>query len=47
MLERIVAGKYINFNDLMPARGLSKAIPPYFEGQVIVVQAEELMASRK
>jgi len=47
MIDRIVAGKYIDFNDLPPAKGLSKAIPPYLEGQVIVVQAEELMTSWK
>ena len=47
MIDRILAGEYVDFNDLPPARGLSKAIPPYLEGQVIVVQAEELMASTK
>jgi len=47
MIDKIVAEEYIDFNDLPPARGLSKAVPPYLEGQVIIVQAEQLTASQK
>jgi len=47
MIDKIVAGKYVDFSELPPARGLSRSLPPYLEGQVIVVQAEDLIASRK
>jgi len=47
MIDKIVAREYIDFNDFPPARGLSKAVPPYLEGQVIIVKADQLTASRK
>jgi len=34
MIDKIVAGEYIDFDDLPPAIGFSKAVPPYLEGQV-------------
>jgi len=47
IIDKIVAGEYVDFSELPPVRGLSRSLPPYLEGQVIVVQAEDLMASRK
>jgi len=44
IINRIVTGEYIDFNNL---RGTNKATPSYLEGQVIVVQAKELIASWK
>jgi len=43
----LIRWECIDFNELPPAKGLSKAVPPYLEGQVIIVQAEELTASWK
>ena len=47
IIDRIKLGDYVDFNELPPARGLSKAVPPHLEGQVVVVQAEDLAASQK
>ena len=37
----------MDFNELPPARGLSKSIPSHLEGQVVVVHAADLASSRK
>jgi len=47
MIDRIKAGKYIDFNKLPPARGLSKSVPLHLEGQVVVIQADDMAASCK
>ena len=47
LIDRIKAGEYIDFNELPPARGLSKSVPSHLEGQVVVIQANELAASPK
>ena len=40
-------GEYIDFNELPQARGLSKSLPPHLEGQLVIVQADDLAVSRK
>lgn len=47
MIDKIKRGEYIDFNELPPARGLSKALPSHLEGQVVIVQADDLASSRK
>ena len=45
--ERIQAGEYIDFAELPPAKGKMRAMPQSVEGQVIIVQAEDLMQTKK
>ena len=46
MADRIMAGDYIDFADLPPAKGKVKKIPAT-EGNIIVVQAADLMQLKK
>ena len=47
VVERIKANEYVDFAELPPAKGKARPVPQSFDGQVIVVQAEDLMQSRK
>ena len=47
VIHKIKRGEYINFYELPPARGLSKSLPPHLEGQLVIVQADDLAVSRK
>ena len=47
VIDKIKRGEYIDFNELPPARGLSKSLPPHLEGQLVIVQADDLAVSRK
>ena len=42
-----MANQYIDFNELPPAKGKGRSVSQAFEGQVIVVQAADLMQNRK
>ena len=42
-----MAHEYIDFNELPPAKGKMRPIPQTAEGQIIVVQAEDLLQSKK
>ena len=46
IVDRIAAGDYLDFTDLPPAKGKVKQIPAT-EGNIIVVQAEDLMQQKK
>ncbi len=46
-LERMRAGEYIDFAELPPAKGKGRLVSNALEGQVIVVQAADLLQSRK
>ena len=46
-IEKILAGEFVDLADLPPARGKVKAIPSASEGQIVVVQAADLMEHRK
>ena len=46
-VERIQAGDYIDFAELPPAKGKSKGMPSSLEDQILVVQAADIMESRK
>ncbi len=39
--------RYVEFNDLSPAQGKGRPISQGIEGQVLVIQATELMQSRR
>ncbi len=47
LVERIGTGEYVDFGELPPAKGKSLPLPQAGEGQVVVVQATDLMATRK
>ena len=47
VIDKIKRGEYIDFNELPPARGLSKSLPLHLEGQLVIVQADDLAVSRK
>lgn len=46
-VEKILAGEFIDFADLPPAKGKVKSIPATADGQIVVVQAADLMERRK
>ena len=45
LVDKIEAGEYIDLTELPPARGNSQSILPAVEGQVLVVQAVDLLQS--
>ena len=47
LVDKIEAGEYIDFTELLPVRGKSQSILPAVEGQVLVVQAVDLLQSRQ
>ena len=46
-VKKILAGEFIDFAELPPAKGKVKSIPQAVEGQIVVIQAADLMESRK
>ena len=46
-VDKILAGEYIDFTELPPAKGKFKSIPSTVEGQMGVVQAADLLESRQ
>ena len=47
LVSRILNNEYIDFAELPPAKGKSRMLPHSLEGQVIVVQAANLLQTRK
>ena len=47
MVDKIIAGEYVDFFELPPAKGKSKGPPQALEGQVVIIQAAELNSSKK
>ena len=47
LAEKIVAGEYIDFSELPPAKGKGKSAAQSYEGQIVVVQATDLVQSRR
>lgn len=47
VIDRIHAGDYIDFSDLPPAKGKVRPLSQGLEGQVILVQAQDLLHSKK
>ena len=47
IVEKILSNEYVDFTELPPAKGKSRPVPQSLEGQVIVIQAADLMATRK
>ena len=47
LVNKIIANEYIDFNELPPAKGKGRSISQAFEGQLVVVQAADLMQARK
>lgn len=47
IVEKIEANEYVDFSDLPPAKGKGRSMSQTFEGQVVVVQAADLLQSRK
>lgn len=46
-VDKILAGEFIDRADLLPAKGKVKAIPNATDGQIVVIQAADLMEHRK
>ena len=46
LVDKILAGEYVDFAELPPARGKARAVPQALEGQIVVVQAADLLQSR-
>ena len=46
LTDKILRGEYVEFSDLPPARGRVKSIP-HSEGHIVVVQAADLVNTRK
>ena len=46
-VEKIQAGEYVDFAELPPAKGKAKGAPSSLEGQILVIQAADLVESRK
>ena len=47
LIARVLANEYIDFSELPPAKGKGRPMPHSLEGQVVVVQAAELLQTRK
>ena len=46
LLEKIQAEEYVDFNELPPAKGKGRSMAKAWEGQVVVVQAADLVQTR-
>jgi hypothetical protein len=47
LIDRIRADEYVDLAEMPPAKGKARPVPQMGEGQVIVVQAADLVQSRK
>ena len=47
LLLKIWANEYIDFTDLPPAKSKQRSLPHYLEGQVLLVQMQELDHTKK
>ena len=47
VVAKMLANEYIDFAELPPARGKSRSMPQSLEGQVIVVQAADLLQTKR
>jgi len=47
LVSKILANEYIDFTELPPAKGKARNVPQSLEGQVLVVQAADLMQAWK
>ena len=47
LVQRIKANEFVDFAEFPPAKGKSRPLPQAFEGQAIVVQAADLVNTRK
>ncbi len=47
VVEKILSGVYMDFAELPPAKGRGRAAPQLAEGQIVVVQASDMIPNRK
>ena len=47
LVERIVAGQYVDFTELPPAKGRTRILPSSEEGHIVLIRAEDLAGCRK
>lgn len=47
LVDRIEANEYVDFNDLPPAKGKGRLLSQPLEGQLVVIQAADLVQSRR
>ena len=43
VVDRIVAGQYVDFIELPPARGRTRALPNSEEGHIIIIRADDFI----
>ena len=46
-VNKILAGEYVDFEELPPAKGKAQAVLQALEGQIVVVQVVDLLQSRR
>ena len=46
-MEKVEADEYIDFNELPPAKGKGRSMSQAFDGQIVVVQAADLVQTRR
>ncbi len=47
LLEKIEADEYVDFGELPPAKGKGRSMTQAFDGQIVVVQAADLIQARR
>ena len=47
LVEKIIAGQYVDFSELPPAKGRTRSLPSQEDGHVLVIRAEDLAGSKK
>lgn len=47
LVDKIKSNEYVDFAELPPAKGKSKPLPNILEGQIVIVQAADLLQSRQ
>ena len=47
LMEKIEAGEYVDFTELPPAQGKGRSMSQAFDGQVVIVQAADVVQTRR
>ena len=47
LVEKIIAGHYVDFSELPPAKGRTHPLPSQEDGHVVVIRAKDFAGSKK
>ncbi len=47
LVEKIASGVYVDFAELPPAKGKGRASPQVAEGQIVIMQASDMVSNKK